>query len=124
MVYYAQSYTQSPHTAIPCYVRIILTGYKYETLDAAMMNISQKPREELLKTKPKKKNNATVFCTKYTKCFGENESNPEKALCNSTTKTSFFRHTHTGQKVPVRGIISYKIKGVIYLIICSCGKAY
>ncbi|CAB1332162.1 unnamed protein product [Coregonus sp. 'balchen'] len=46
------------------------------------------------------------------------------AQCNSTTKTSFFRHTHTGQKVPVRGIISYKIKGVIYLITCTCGKAY
>jgi hypothetical protein len=32
-----------------------------------MMKISQKAREELLKTQPEKKNNATVFCTKYTK---------------------------------------------------------
>ncbi|CAB1336076.1 unnamed protein product, partial [Coregonus sp. 'balchen'] len=39
-----------------------------KTISAAMMKISQKPREELLKPKPKKKNNATVFCTKYTKC--------------------------------------------------------
>ena len=42
-------------------------GYKDKTLDAAIKKISQKPREKLLKTQPKKKNNATVFCTKYTK---------------------------------------------------------
>lgn len=44
-----------------------MRGYKEKTLDAAMMKISQKPREELLKTQPKKKNNVTVFCIKYTK---------------------------------------------------------
>ena len=44
-----------------------MRGYKDKTLDAAMMKISQKPREELLKTQPKRKNKATVFCTKYTK---------------------------------------------------------
>jgi hypothetical protein len=43
--------------------------------------------------------------------------------CNSTIKTS-FRHPHTGGKIPVRGIISCKTKGVICLINCSCGKAY
>ncbi|CAB1313448.1 unnamed protein product [Coregonus sp. 'balchen'] len=45
-----------------------MKGYKDKTLDDAMMKISQKPREELLKTKPKKKNNVTIICTKYTKC--------------------------------------------------------
>ena len=44
--------------------------------------------------------------------------------CNSTIKTYFFRHPHTGQKIPIRSIISCKTKGVIYLITCSCGKAY
>ena len=44
------------------------------------------------------------------------------AQCNSTTKTSFFRHSHTGRKIPVSGIISCNTKGVIYLITCSCGK--
>ena len=39
---------------------------KDKTLNVAMMNISQKPGEELLKTKPMKKRK--VFCTKYTKC--------------------------------------------------------
>jgi hypothetical protein len=39
------------------------------------------------------------------------------AQCNSNTKMSFFRH-------PVRGIISCKTKGEIYLITCSCGKAH
>jgi hypothetical protein len=29
---------------------------------------------------------------------------------------------HTGGNIPVRGIISCKIKGVIDLITCSCGK--
>ena len=33
-----------------------IRGYKDKTLDDAMMTISQKPREEFLKTKPKKKN--------------------------------------------------------------------
>ena len=46
-----------------------MRGYKGKTLDAAMMKISQKPTEELLKTQPKKKNNATIFCTKYTHLF-------------------------------------------------------
>lgn len=44
-----------------------MRGCKDKTLDAAMMKISSKPRDELLKTHPKKKNNATIFCTKYTK---------------------------------------------------------
>ena len=47
-----------------------MRDYKDKTLDAAMiMKIFHKPREELLKTQPKKKNNATVFCTKYTECL-------------------------------------------------------
>ena len=46
-----------------------MRGFKDKTLDATMMTISQKPREELLKTQPKKKNNATIFSTKYTKCL-------------------------------------------------------
>jgi hypothetical protein len=55
-----------------------MRGKKNKTLDAAMMKISQKPREELLKTQPKKKNN-TVFCIKYTKC-----SEKIKAILKST----------------------------------------
>ena len=47
-----------------------------------------------------------------------------RTQCNSTIKTYFFRHPHAGRKIPVRGIISCKTKGVIYLITCSCGKAY
>ena len=39
-------------------------------------------------------------------------------------KTSFFRHPHTGRKIPVRGTISCKTKGVTDLITCSRGKAY
>ena len=39
-------------------------------------------------------------------------------------KTSFFRHPHTGWKIPVSGIISCKTKEAIYLITGSCGKAY
>ena len=31
---------------------------------------------------------------------------------------------HPGRKIPVRGIISCKTKGVVYLITCPCGKAY
>ncbi|CAB1320281.1 unnamed protein product, partial [Coregonus sp. 'balchen'] len=64
-----------------------MRGYKDKTLDAAMMKISQKPREELLKTKPKKKNNATVFCTKYTKCLEKIKAILKKRwhiLCKST----------------------------------------
>ena len=45
-----------------------MRGYKDKTLNAAMMKISEKQREELLKIKLKKKNNAKVFCTKYIKC--------------------------------------------------------
>lgn len=139
---------------------------------------AKKTWEELLKTQPKKKNNATVFRTKYTKgsekikailkkhwhilqsdkncttlqgtptgvLYGDSFLRPDLppeptqtfltpipngnykcgscAQCNSTIKTSFFRHPHTGQKIPVRGIISCNTKGVIYLITCSCGKAY
>ena len=148
-----------------------MRGYKDKTLDAAMQ--SQNPREELLKTQPKKKNNATIFCTKCTKCsekmkailkkhwhilqtdkniahlfkepplvvykrgrnFGDSlvrsdmPPEPTQTLltpilnenykcgsctqCNSTIKTSFFRHSHTGQKIPFTGIISCKTKGVI-----------
>ncbi|CAB1351387.1 unnamed protein product, partial [Coregonus sp. 'balchen'] len=33
-------------------------------------------------------------------------------------------HPHTGCKIPVRCDISWKTKGVIYLMTCSCRKAY
>ena len=46
------------------------------------------------------------------------------AQCNSTFKTTFFNHPHSGKVIPIKGIISCNTKGVIYVIYCPCGKYY
>ena len=46
------------------------------------------------------------------------------AQCNSTHKCQKFKHPHSGKNIPIRGVISCNTKGVIYLLTCSCGKAY
>ena len=46
------------------------------------------------------------------------------AQCNSTAKSKYFRHPHSGKKIPVRGIISCATTRVVYYIYCCCGLGY
>ena len=46
------------------------------------------------------------------------------AQCNNTTKTTHFRHPHTGKKFPIKNIITCDSTNVIYMITCPCGLAY
>ena len=54
-----------------------------------------KPREELLKSKPNKKNNAKVFCTKYTKCLEKMKAILKKHILQSDKKK-----LHTSSRNP------------------------
>jgi hypothetical protein len=46
------------------------------------------------------------------------------AQCNGTFKCRSFKHPQTGRSIPIKGVITWSTKIVIYLITCPCGKNY
>lgn len=41
---------------------------------------------------------------------------------NRTKRSRYLRHPHSGEKIPVSGVISCATTFVVRLLVCACGK--